>query len=109
MISRVNDWTYDKLLFCGIDLGDLGPRERHFRVELVVRAVEVNAEGIDAEDGIASLGIDYVEVVDAEHLEVLRNLEVLEHCLFCVLAAVLLVEGGYLHGSRSKSVLGLSI
>ena len=35
-------------------------------------------------------------VVDAEHLEVLRNLEVLEHGLLRVLAAVLLVERRYL-------------
>jgi len=46
---------------------------------LVFLLVDVEAEGIDTKPQLAALLVLYVKVVDAVHLQVLRNLQVLHH------------------------------
>ena len=62
-IAFVVHATHHKLCLGGADLGDFGPGEGDLGVELVLDAVEVDAEGVDSEEGVVALGVHHREVV----------------------------------------------
>ena len=84
--------THGELVLGVGDLGDLRPGEADLGTELVLDVVEVDAEGVNAEEDLGALAVHHGEVGDAVHLQVLGDLEVLQHGLAAGQTAVLPVE-----------------
>ena len=55
--------AHHKVGLGGADLGDLGPGKGDLGVELVLDAVEVDAQGVDPEEGVVALGVHHGKVV----------------------------------------------
>ena len=73
------DGLDDKLLVVERDVSDLAPREPNLRGELVFLLVDVEPEGIHTQPEVCALLVLDGEIVDSVHLQVLRNLQVLQH------------------------------
>ena len=83
----------DKLPVIEGDISDFGPGEPDLGGEAVVLLVDVEAERVHAEPQLGALLVLDVEVVNAVHLEVLGDLEILHHGVLTEHTSVLSVPG----------------
>ena len=81
----------DKLPVIEGDISDFGPGEPDLGREAVVLLVDVEAERVHAEPQLGALLVLDVEVVNAVHLEVLGDLEILHHSVLTEHTSVLSV------------------
>jgi len=91
------DGLDDKLLVVERDIADLTPGEPNLWRELVVPLVDIQAKSIHPKPQFRSLLVLDAEVVDTIHLQVLSNLEVLQHGVLSVAGSGRVgreVEGG---------------
>ena len=64
----------DKLLIIKANIPDLRPRKLNFGRQLILILINVETEVGDAEPQVRLLLVEDLEVVDAAHVEVLRDL-----------------------------------
>lgn len=101
--TRCNEDKVTRLLVNGLDhkaliiegnVANLAPGKANLGRELVVLLVNVKAEGVHTEPQFSALLVLNLKVVDAVHLQVLGDLEVLHHGLLSGHALVLVPPVG---------------
>ena len=79
LISLLLTHLDDELSVIEGDVSDLRPRETNLGSQPVVLLIDVEPKSVDAKPELGSFLVLDLEVVDAIHLEVLGDLEVLHH------------------------------